>query len=152
MNLFQILATDMCSDPLVQATIGAVRTVFTVIQIAIPVVLIVLCTIDMFKAITSGDEKKTKEAWKTAGRRLIYALIAFLIPWLISLIFSFAGNIIDDPGAADELNDFGTFLTCWDGAENENLNDKQCCKVGAGSYKFYDDCGDLPVVGSSYCE
>ena len=88
MNLFQILATDMCNNTLVSTVIGAVKTIFTIIQIAIPIVLIVYCTIDMFKAITSGDEKKTKEAWKTAGRRLIYAIIAFLIPWLVSLVFS----------------------------------------------------------------
>ena len=55
---------NLCTDD-VLVLIGAVKVVFTIIQIAIPGVLIVLGTIDMFKAMASGDEKKTKEAQQT---------------------------------------------------------------------------------------
>lgn len=134
MNLFQILATDMCNNTLVSTVIGVVKTVFTIIQIAIPIVLIVYCTIDMFKAITSGDEKKTKEAWKTAGRRLIYAIIAFLIPWLVSLVFSFAGSIINDTEAQGELSNFQTFFACWrnnSGTKGSNTKTGKCYKYNS---------------------
>lgn len=140
MNLFQILATDMCNNALVQTVIGAVKTVFTIIQIAIPIVLIVYCTIDMFKAITSGDEKKTKEAWKTAGRRLIYAIIAFLIPWLISLVFTFAGSIINDTEAQGELSNFQTFFACWKGSNTNNVSNTK-----TGECRRYDSNGKLYV-------
>ena len=48
----------------------------------------------MFKAMTSGDEKKTKEAQKTFIRRLLYAVVAFLIPFIIRLVFGFVANNI----------------------------------------------------------
>ena len=114
MNLFQILAID-CNTPLVNAIITGTKVVFTLIQWGIPLVLIVLCTIDMFKAMASGDEKKTKEVQSTCIRRLIYAVVAFLIPFIIDLVFGFIGNVVSDDSADDAKNTWNTFFACWKG-------------------------------------
>ena len=66
--MFQIL--DGLCTPDVQVVVTLVKSIFTLVQIAIPGVLIVLGTIDMFKAMASGDEKKTKEAQRTFIRRI----------------------------------------------------------------------------------
>ena len=119
MNLFQILANvdDLCSDTLIQAVICTVKNILTIIQIAIPVILIVLCTIDMFKAFTSGDEKETKKAWQGVIKRLVFAAIALIIPWLIKLGFSLIGRIIAS-NETTALNNFETFFACWEEGSN----------------------------------
>ena len=126
MNLFQTL--NLCTDDM-QVVVSAVKTIFTLIQIAIPGVLIVLGTIDMFKAMASGDEKKTKEAQRTFIRRLIYAVIAFLIPFIIRLVFGFvANNIGADEGKAGQTA-YNQFFACWNGTSTES-SEKQCFQNG----------------------
>ena len=110
--MFQIL--DLCSDEML-VVVGAVKTIFTLIQIAIPGVLIVLGTIDMFKAMAAGDEKKTKEAQKTFVRRLIYAVVAFLIPFIIRLVFSFVANNIGAEEGKTGQTAYNEFFACWNG-------------------------------------
>ena len=115
MNLFQTLENICTGD--VQTVVAAVKTVFTLIQWAIPCVLIVLGTVDMFKAMTSGDEKATKEAQKKFIRRLIYAVVAFLIPFIISLVFTFVGKMIDDDAAQQGKTTYDNFFGCWKQAQ-----------------------------------
>lgn len=133
MNLFQIL--DLCTADM-QVVVSAVKTIFTLIQIAIPGVLIVLGTIDMFKAMASGDEKKTKEAQRTFIRRLIYAVVAFLIPFIIRLVFSFvANNIGADEGKTGQTA-YNEFFACWNNSSSSNASNNsstvcnECWKSG----------------------
>ena len=64
-----------------------------VIQWVIPILLILLITFDFFKAIIGGDEKKSKEALTKVGKRLLYAVILFLIPMLVKMIFREVGKV-----------------------------------------------------------
>ncbi len=143
MNFIQILEIS-CETPLVNAIISGVRTIFTLIQWGIPILLIVLCTIDMFKAVSSGDEKKTKEAQKTSIRRLIYAVVAFLIPWIIGLVFGFIGNVVTDDSAQVADNTWKTFFKCWNGNSN-NLNNPDT-SISYGTCTLYDN--DFKILRS----
>ena len=60
---------------------------FNLVQWAIPIFLIALITYDLFKAFISGDEKQKQEAMGRIGKRLLYALILFLIPILVKFVF-----------------------------------------------------------------
>lgn len=123
MNLFQILAEVPCEDD-IKVVVSAVHFVFTLIQWAIPLVLVVLGTIDMFKAMASGDEKKTKEAQKTFIRRLIYAVVAFLLPFIISLTFTFVGKAVQSDTAQEGKQTTTNFFECWNGsAGSESTED-----------------------------
>lgn len=143
MNLFQILENICTGD--VKTVIAAVKTVFTLIQWAIPCVLIVLGTIDMFKAMTSGDEKATKEAQKKFIRRLIYAVVAFLIPFIISLVFTFVGNTLDAKETVDASNTLSNFMLCWNKGDTDKNNSKDYvnCK--------HDGDGHLETFSQSTC-
>jgi len=118
MNLFQIL--DLCDSADMQVVVSAVKTIFTLIQVAIPGVLIVLGTIDMFKAMASGDEKKTKEAQKTFIRRLIYAVVAFLIPFIIRLVFSFVADNVNNSEGQNGKDAYNSFFACWNGSKSSS--------------------------------
>lgn len=75
-----------CND--LSFILNIVKYLFKAIQWGIPIFLIVLITIDVLKAMIAGDEKKTKEAISKAGKRFLYAIIFFFIPYLVKLIFS----------------------------------------------------------------
>ena len=60
---------------------------FGALQWVIPFILIAFITYDIVMAFISADEKKTKEALGRSAKRLIYAVILFLLPMLIKLIF-----------------------------------------------------------------
>ncbi len=113
MNLFQIMdvISVECSGDFL-TLISAIKFVFTLLQWIIPLVLIILGTVDMFKAMANGDEKETKKYQQTFVRRLIYALVAFLIPFIISVVFGLVGNMIaTQDNNAVEVKD--NFFACW---------------------------------------
>ena len=113
MNLFQILE---CTGSMI-TVVNAVKFVLNVIRWLIPVVLIILGSIDMFKAMASSDDKKAGEARKTFIRRLIYAVVAFLIPFIVTLAFDVVGKVVADDNAKGDIesvnNSDGDFFTCW---------------------------------------
>ena len=67
--------------------------VFPILQIAIPIILIVLCTFDLGKAVISSDDKAVKEAQSKLIKRCIYAILVFFIVTLLNLLFSMVGQI-----------------------------------------------------------
>ena len=64
--------------------------VMTVVQVAVPVILVVLGTIDLFKGITSSKEEEIKKGQQIFIKRLILAAMIFFVvvisKFFISLI------------------------------------------------------------------
>lgn len=83
---------DSSANETLTAVVGTARLVVRILQIAVPVALIVLGSIDIGKAVIAGDEKKMKEAQKPFIKRVIAAIIVFLIPWIVSLIIGMVGG------------------------------------------------------------
>lgn len=85
-----LLATDFCKDSAnVQALVGKVLFVF---KIVIPLLLIIFGMIDLGKAVIGSDEKDIKKATTSIIRRLIAAIVIFLIPTIVGAVF----NLVDD--------------------------------------------------------
>lgn len=64
--------------------------IFTWIQIATPCLVLVLCTVDMAKAVISQDDKGIKEAQSHAIKRIIIGVAVFFVPIVINLLLDFA--------------------------------------------------------------
>ena len=90
MNFVQILA---CDEDILDL-ISIVKLVINGICWVVPILLIVFVTIDVAKIVTAGnlDDKMKKEVGNKIVSRLIYALIIFLIPTIISLLFRILGK------------------------------------------------------------
>ena len=84
--------TGLGSNQNLLQVIHIVRTVINILQIAVPVALIVWGTLDIGKAVIAGDEKKMKEAQKPFIKRIVYAVIAFLVPFIVSIVMGYVGN------------------------------------------------------------
>lgn len=66
---------------------------FKICQWIIPLLLIALIVFDLFKTMTGSlDDKAKSEAISRIGKRFVYAIIVFLIPVLVKMIFSTIGR------------------------------------------------------------
>lgn len=95
----------MCNDvaiPYVAAQISS--TVITIIQIATPVIIIVLGMIDLLKAVTAQKEDEIKKGQQTFVKRLIIGITVFLIFFLVKFIIGVVAP--DEPGMWDCVNCF----------------------------------------------
>jgi len=86
MNFFQILG--VC-DPDFVAILRIVRWVVNIISFAIPIILIVVCILDIAKIVTAGnvDDKLKKEVTSKVVTRIVFAIIILLVPTIVGLIF-----------------------------------------------------------------
>lgn len=99
-----------CIDGSLLNIMRLVRLVIKVLQIAVPVGLILMGTIDMAKSVIAGDEKKIKEAQKPFVKRIVAAIIVFLIPYIVNI----AINLV--------VSDASDWRNCWNTAGEDDYN------------------------------
>ena len=108
---------QMCCN--LQPFLNILRIVIKLIQYSVPLLLLVLGTIDMVKVVTSGDDKVAKESSTTFMKRLIYAALIFVVPFLLKLILNIVNNyIIKD--SENNINSVSWF-SCFNYAMNNEL-------------------------------
>ena len=84
---------DFCSQ-----TVGAwklIGEIIYMIRIAIPIIIVLLGTLDLGKAVIAGEDKKIKEAQKSFIRRLIYGVAIFFVFTIVKTIFGLLNVDID---------------------------------------------------------
>lgn len=79
-----------------------------IVQIGIPIILIVLGTIDLGKAVIASDEKAVKAAQSMLIKRAIYAVAIFFITTIVTLLMSVVASGADK----SEANTSG-WAQCW---------------------------------------
>ena len=97
-------ASPVCTGGIAEV-VGLAKMVIKVLQLVVPIGLIIMGTIDMAKAVIAGEEKKMKEAQKPFIKRIIAAVIVFLIPIIVNMVLSFVTT-----GNSD-------WIDCWNSAE-----------------------------------
>lgn len=109
--------------------------VIFVIRIIIPILIILLGTIDLGKAVLAGEEKVIKEAQKSFIRRLIYGVAIFFVFAIVKVVFSLLGLNLDQ----------GDNKICWECATKPHsqvcqsyVEDAEVFKDNGG-YKYNDD-------------
>ena len=73
--------------------LGLIKTAFTLVKIAIPVLLIAFGTLDFAKAIFAGKEDEMKKAQDKFMKRIAIGIGVFLVPTLLKLILTVANGI-----------------------------------------------------------
>lgn len=74
-----------------EKTTPIIAWVVQIIRVGVPILVIFLTMIDFLKIVFIGDEKKNKEAVDKLIKRLIIAVIIFVLPILITLILDLSG-------------------------------------------------------------
>lgn len=86
-------ATVSCGDGLLTGIPNAIPKVlsiaYTIIQIAVPVVLVVIGSLDLFKGITANKEDEMKKGQQMFIKRLIAAALIFFVFVIVKVVVSF---------------------------------------------------------------
>ena len=85
---------------------NVVHLIVVAIQVVVPILLIIWGMLDFAKAIIAQDEEKTKQGQRMFIKRLIAAVIVFLIVTIVQLAINLAGSI------GGEGNDSQTAWSC----------------------------------------
>ena len=75
-----------CEQNGVRKTFQIVGYILYIAKIMVPLILIILGTIDFAKATISSDDKAPKDALAALVRRIIIAVIIFLIPTILNFL------------------------------------------------------------------
>ena len=118
---------QMCCN--MKPFLNLLRIVIRLLQFSVPFILVFLGTIDMFKAITAGDDKAAKTSLSTFMKRLMYGVLVFLAPFLVRLVLNAINNNILHDSDVDSMN----WLRCWNEAMNKTLD--STCKNYIDIYK-----------------
>lgn len=119
---------QMCCN--MRPFLNILRYVIVIIQFSVPLLLIILGTLDMFKAMTKGDEKENKKIIDTFVKRLIYGVVIFIVPFLVRLVFRVLNdNILNNQ--KEEINSM-SWLSCFNYAMEKGKLKSVC-----SSYDIY---------------
>ena len=91
-----------CADADLSKLVGYIKLAYTIIQIAVPIVLIIMGSLDLLKAVSSGDDKAVKAATSMLGKRAGAAVGVFILFMVVRLLTGVVGG--------DE------WKTCWNAA------------------------------------
>lgn len=100
-----MLFLDNCNG--LGPVVSLLKSVLTILQWAIPVLLIIMGSIDLGKAVLASDDKEIKGATSKLIKRAIAAVAVFFVPMLVDLLINLVANANAD-GA-----ETGNFATCW---------------------------------------
>ncbi len=111
MDFIQLMAAD-CEDlmPIIRfIKLG----VLPIIQIGIPIILIVMGTIDLGKAVLSSDDKEIKASTTRLLKRAIAAVAVFFVATIVTLVMGLFGR-----SGNDKIEGTKGWADCWSEAGN----------------------------------
>lgn len=87
-----------------------VAKVIFILKIAIPIIIVILATIDLGKAVMAGEEKAIKEAQNMVIKRLIYGVAIFFVVTIVQVVFGLVNQDVKE----------GEGAMCWSTATDLN--------------------------------
>lgn len=95
-------ATLDCSK--MPKTIEMIQEVLSWVKIAIPILLILLGTVDFVKAIVAHNDDQMKKAQGDFVKRLIIGIVIFFVPMILRFVLRLSG--VGGDSCLDELLNF----------------------------------------------
>ncbi|MBQ7141321.1 MAG: hypothetical protein IJO32_07460 [Bacilli bacterium] len=107
MDLLNIMAeAALCTenwDTSLTRVFWLVGTLINIVRIVVPILLIVMGSLDLMKAVMASKDDEIKKAQSTLVKRAIVAVIVFFIPAIVNLLM---GLVFDGygEGKVDDYN------------------------------------------------
>jgi len=105
LDLVQILD---CPEDL-RPIILFIKAILQIVQIGIPIILIVMGSIDLGKAVLSSDDKEIKGATGKLVKRAIAAVAVFFVATIVSLLM----GLFTSSGADESVEGTQSWKDCW---------------------------------------
>lgn len=84
----EYVGKDFCIQPEVQSIIKVASLLLLILRLFVPIIIIIIGTIDLVKVVTSGDEKLISSSIKQLGARILIGLLVFLLPPIIDFFLA----------------------------------------------------------------
>lgn len=100
MDLINIMVEDtsgICSKDGLLPIFGFIGNIITIIKIAVPIILIVMGSIDLTKAVMASKDDEIKKAQTTLFKRAIVGVIIFFIPSIVTLLMNMLNQDSETP-------------------------------------------------------
>lgn len=85
-----------CGDLFGPGLVEEINKVMNIIRIAVPMLLIVFGIVDFFKATFDNNEDEMKKDRERFIKRIIAAIIVFLVPFFVNLVLDVANTVWSD--------------------------------------------------------
>lgn len=85
--------------------------IYPIIQIGIPIILIIMGSIDLGKAVLSSDDKEIKGATSRLIKRAIAAVAVFFVSTIVSLLMGMFSSA--NTGVETSTEGSGSWTDCW---------------------------------------
>lgn len=85
--------------------------IYPIIQIGIPIILIIMGSIDLGKAVLSSDDKEIKGATGRLIKRAIAAVAVFFVATIVSLLMGMFASA--NTGVETSTEGSGSWTECW---------------------------------------
>jgi len=94
---------DACTNPDILKVIYFFQLMLDIVKIIIPIGLIIMGMIDFSKSVITNDESAQKKNVSIFIKRIIYAVLIFIVPWIVEVIMIWLGNITEKVNFTDCL-------------------------------------------------
>lgn len=84
---------NICEEPDILRIIYLLKKIFDIVFLLAPIGLIIMITIDLVKSVFSGEEKDTKENNKKIINRIIFAVLLFFVPTIVTALMNLLNNV-----------------------------------------------------------
>ena len=85
-----------CETPAILQIIYFGKLLFNIVHILLPIALIIYMMFDFFKCLIIGDESKQRSVVKLSLKRIMYAVIVYAVPYIISIFAELMSDFIPD--------------------------------------------------------
>lgn len=80
-----------CGSVLGDDLTKVLQDIYRAMQIAIPILVLALCSVDIVKAVIAQDEKDMQAAQMRAIKRVIIGMAVFFVPLILDVLLDLAG-------------------------------------------------------------
>ena len=115
-NLTDASDFKFCAETGLLKTFNILHKLLMIARIVVPLLLVILASIDLFNAFASGDDKAMKASLTVILRRLVIGIIIFFIPTIVNSIII----LVDENN--DSSGEFSNCTVCFTG-KNGNCSD-----------------------------
>lgn len=105
----------VCENPEVLRVIYFASIIVDIVKIIIPIGLVVMAMIDFSKGVTSNSDSDNKKNLSRLIKRFVYAVLIFVVPWIVKIIIINLGNLTKDVNYTD----------CLENANEEKIKELQ---------------------------
>lgn len=93
-----------CPQPGLDVIFRIINAAIRLICLFVPILLIIFGSLDMAKCVIAGKEDEMKKFQNAFIKRLLYAAVVFLIPFIVTFVTGFLAN--NGEGTIENTNDW----------------------------------------------